>query len=354
MADATAAQAIHTETSADPLRPVRAWLYLVAGLILVLVMVGGVTRLTHSGLSITTWKPISGVLPPMSLADWQAEFDGYRKIPEFIVDNPGMTLDEFKMIFWWEWTHRLLARAIGAVFLGGFLLFLFQRRLNWRLAPPLGLLFVLGGFQGLVGWWMVSSGLEVRTDVSQYRLAAHLGTALVLFLAIIWVARRLRPVDRRMMVPAGWFWSVGLLVALIYVQIIAGAFVAGTDAGFGYNTWPLMDGGFIPAGLGAMSPWWRNLFENALTVQFDHRMIAYAVTAYAAFLLWKGRLSPGFAGVHGWMPRLMLLILVQVGLGIATLLSVVSIPVAVAHQAMAFMLAGATVAYLADMSRAVR
>lgn len=354
MTDTVSTVAAPFTAQEDRLRPVRMWLYLVAAMILVLVMIGGATRLTHSGLSITAWKPISGVLPPLSHADWQAEFKAYQKIPEFMVDNSDMTLAQFQYIFWWEWTHRLVARLIGLVFLGGFLLFLFQKRLSWRLAPGLGLLFVLGGFQGFVGWWMVSSGLEVRTDVSQYRLAAHLGTACILYLSIIWVARRLRPLDVHMLVPAGWFWSVAGLMGLIYVQIIAGAFVAGLDAGFGYNTWPLMDGTFIPEGLGSMTPWWRNLFENAMTVQFDHRMIAYLVTLVALVLLWRGWRSPGFSGVHGWMPRIALLIGVQVALGIATLLSVVAIPLAVAHQAMAFMLAGTVIAYLADMSRSVR
>ncbi len=337
----------------DKLRPVRIWLYLLALMVLAMVIVGGITRLTDSGLSITSWKPISGAIPPLSAADWQAEFDAYKKIPEFAIQNSWMSVDQFKFIFWWEWAHRFLGRLIGLVFAVPFLVFVFQRRLNWKLAPMLGTLFLLGGLQGLIGWWMVSSGLTQRTDVSQYRLAIHLGTACILFIALIVAARRLTPQRTvAQAVPTVWFWSVAAFAALIYVQILAGAFVAGLDAGFGYNTWPLMEGAIIPAGLGTMEPFWRNLFENTLTVQFIHRMIAYTVFAYAMILLWRGQREPGFTGVHGWLPRIALLVVLQVALGISTLLLVVPLPLASGHQALAFMLVGACAAYLADMTRA--
>jgi cytochrome c oxidase assembly protein subunit 15 len=334
---------------ADRLRPVRVWLYCVAALVLAMVVVGGATRLTESGLSITEWAPVAGMIPPLSEADWLREFTAYQQIPQFSAVNAWMGLDDFKYIFWWEWSHRFLGRIIGFVFLIPFLVFLVQRRFSWSLAGPLAGLFLLGGFQGFLGWWMVSSGLSQLTSVSQYRLAAHLLAACVLFLALIWVARRLVPRPREAL-GQGAGWPVWLLLALVVVQIVAGAFVAGLDAGMGYNTWPLMDGALVPAGLDAMQPLWRNLFENALTVQFGHRMIAYAIVLYLGWLLWRQGRTGGFVGTHGWLPRIAALVLLQVVLGIATLLSVVAIPLALAHQALAFMLGGAVIAYLADSS----
>jgi cytochrome c oxidase assembly protein subunit 15 len=344
----TSAESVANYVPADRLRPVRIWLYVIALMVLAMVVVGGITRLTDSGLSITEWQPISGAIPPLSAADWQAEFDNYKKIPQYTVLNEGMTLDAFKFIFWWEWGHRFLGRVIGFVFAVPFLVFLVQRRFTWNLAVPLAMLFLLGGLQGAIGWWMVSSGLQDLTSVSQYRLATHLGAALLLFLALIWVARRLAPAGP---VPLdAQRGPILLLLALVYLQIIAGAFVAGLDAGMGYNTWPLMDGSLVPQGLDAMDPWWKNLFENALTVQFIHRTIAYVIVLYAAALfVWK-RGAGGFAGANGWLPRIMLLILLQAALGISTLLLSVPLPLALGHQALAFMLAGATVAWLADVT----
>ncbi len=343
----------HHEVAAhrDRLRPVRVWLYVIAALVLLMVAVGGVTRLTDSGLSITAWKPISGALPPLSQSDWQAEFDAYKQIPEFRSQNSWMELEDFKFIFWWEWGHRFLGRFIGLTFFVPFVVFLVQKRLSWRLGPALGVLFVLGGLQGALGWWMVSSGLTERVDVSQYRLAAHLGAACLLFAALVWVARRLTPVTPPRHVPAGWRAAVLILGLCLFLQLIAGAFVAGMDAGYAYNTWPLMDGGIVPRGLGIMQPAWVNLFENALTVQFTHRMIAYAICIYVAILWWRGRTAPGFAGVHGWMQIIAVLVALQVVLGIATLLLVVPIPLALGHQALAFLLIGTVTAYMADMTR---
>ena len=339
--------------ASDRLRPVRIWLYIIAALVLLMVIVGGITRLTDSGLSITSWEPISGTIPPLSDADWQREYEAYRQIPQFQVNNHWMTVEDFKSIFWWEWAHRFLGRFIGAAFAIPFLVFLFQRRFSWKLAGPLAGLFLLGGLQGVVGWWMVSSGLVDRVDVSQYRLATHLFTASLLFIALVFVARWIDPR------PVNWTVSAGeraggiLLLVLLLVQLVAGAFVAGLDAGFAYNTWPLMDGALIPDGLGVLDPFWRNLFENALTVQFVHRCIAYVIVLYVALRLWQqSRL--GFGGASAWLPRLGLMILLQVALGIATLLSVVPIHLAVTHQAMAFMLLGLTTLYLADMTRARR
>jgi heme a synthase len=345
---ATTAETIANYAPADRLGPVRVWLYVVAAMVLAILVVGGITRLTDSGLSITSWEPVSGALPPMTDADWAREFDAYKLIPQYKLLNEGMTLGAFKYIFWWEWLHRNLARLIGLVFAVPFLVFLVQRRFTWNLALPLAGLFVLGGLQGAVGWWMVSSGLETLTSVSQYRLAAHLGTALLLFLALIWVARRLGP---RHPIPAtAQPAAAALLLVLVFIQIIAGAFVAGLDAGRGYNTWPLMDGSLVPSGLDVMDPWWKNIFENALTVQFIHRTIAYVIVLYVGALWFWQRAAAGFAGANGWLPRIAILVLLQAALGITTLLMHVPLPLALGHQALAFMLAGATCAWLADIT----
>jgi cytochrome c oxidase assembly protein subunit 15 len=339
---------------ADQLRPVRIWLYAIAALVLLMVVVGGATRLTESGLSITSWKPISGILPPLNDAAWQAEFDAYKQIPQYELLNSWMVLEDFKYIFWWEWTHRFLGRVIGFAFAIPFLIFLVQRRFSWSLAAPLAGLFVLGGFQGFLGWWMVSSGLTELISVSQYRLAAHLGAAALLFIALIWVARRLprprvRPYPEPIAtMPAGSVWPIAVLLVLILLQIVVGAFVAGLDAGLAWNTWPLMDDALVPTGLSALEPAWRNLFENAMTVQFIHRLIAYIIVAYVGWMLWRQARAAGFGGVHAWLPRLSLFIVLQVMLGIATLLMVVPLSLALGHQALAFMLAGAATAYLAD------
>ncbi|MGV3490900.1 MAG: COX15/CtaA family protein [Devosia sp.] len=338
-----ATSSIETAPAADRLKPVRIWLYVMALLVLAMVVVGGATRLTESGLSIVSWKPISGTIPPLTDADWLAEFEAYKQIPQG-VQNSWMGIEDFKSIFWWEWAHRFLGRFLGFAFAIPFVIFLVQKRFSRDLALPLAGLFVLGGFQGVLGWWMVSSGLTQLTSVSQYRLAAHLFAASLLFLALIWVARRLEP--KRAASDPGW--PIWVLLILIELQIVAGAFVAGIDAGMGYNTWPLMDGALIPGGLDAMTPFWRNLFENALTVQFIHRMIAYGIVAYTGWLLWRQSRNGGFAGVHGWLPRIGALVALQVALGIATLLAMVPISLALGHQALAFMLAGAVMAYLAD------
>lgn len=343
-----------TRIADDRLRPVRIWLYVLAAFVLLIVVVGGITRLTESGLSITSWKPISGTIPPLNDAEWQAEFDAYKQIPQYTVNNSWMSLDDFKYIFFWEYLHRLLGRILGVLFAVPFLVFLVQKRFTPQLAWPLFGLFILGGFQGALGWWMVSSGLTELTSVSQYRLAAHLTAAALLFIALIYVPRSLRPGRVTGPVAEQNMASATILLVLIVLQIAAGAFVAGLDAGMGYNTWPLMDGALVPDGMGVMQPFWRNLFENNLTVQFIHRTIAYVMTAYILVLLWQQRGSGGFKGVHGWLPRIAVLILLQVVLGIMTLLHAVPISLAVGHQALAFMLAGVTVAYIADMRRAGR
>jgi cytochrome c oxidase assembly protein subunit 15 len=340
-----------TTFATDRLRPVRIWLYALAAMVLVMVMVGGMTRLTGSGLSITTWKPISGIIPPLSQVDWMAEFEGYKRIPQYEVYNHWMTLEDFKGIFWWEWGHRFLGRMIGFAFAIPFLVFLFQRRLSRDMALPLAGLFVLGGFQGALGWWMVSSGLTELTSVSQYRLAAHLTAALLLLLALVWVARRMRPDRTEGPVTKGNISSVTILLFLLVLQVAAGAFVAGLDAGMGFNTWPLMEGKFIPDGLGAYDPTWRSFFEHGLTVQFNHRMLAYLITIVTFVMLFLQIRGAGLGGVHRWMAIIALLVVAQVSLGIATLLSMINIDLAVGHQGLAFILASAICAYLADMTK---
>jgi heme a synthase len=354
-----AISATRSDVAAAPeqrLPPVRIWLYTIAALVLLMVVVGGATRLTGSGLSITEWKPIHGIVPPLSNADWQAEFEAYKRIPQYTELNSWMTLEDFKGIFWWEWIHRFLGRLIGFAFAIPFVVFLVQRRFTASLAWPLAGLFVLGGFQGFLGWWMVSSGLSELTSVSQYRLAAHLFAACVLFIALIWVARRLIPHRRLYPVPIAEppadpaRWPAATLLVLILLQIVAGAFVAGLDAGLGWKHWPLMEGALIPPDLLPLEPLWRNLFENPLTVQFIHRAIAYVIVGWTIFMLWRQSRRGGFASVHGWLPRLAFLILLQVVLGIGTLLALVPLSLALGHQALAFMLAGAVTAYLADLT----
>jgi cytochrome c oxidase assembly protein subunit 15 len=314
------------------LRALRIWLGVVALLIVAMVLVGGATRLTHSGLSITEWQPIVGAIPPLSHADWQEAFDGYKKIPEYSQINPGMTLEAFKSIYWWEWTHRFLGRFIGVVFIVPFLVFWMAGYIPRALMPRLLGLFVLGGLQGALGWYMVKSGLVDRTDVSQYRLAAHLGVAVAILGYTLWLLFGLgsKRNATRWSAPA---CVAGLVLLLVYLQLLAGAVVAGIDGGLSYNTWPLMNGAFVPDGLGAASPWYLNLFENPLTVQFDHRMLGYTVVAatiaQAIWLYRKGKDQP----LVGSAITLAAFALLQATLGIWTLLLVVPIELGLAHQA---------------------
>ncbi len=318
---------------------VRMWLFAVAVLIFAMVLVGGATRLTDSGLSITEWQPLLGAIPPMSEAAWQDAFAKYQQIPQYELLNKGMSLEEFKFIYWWEWAHRFLGRMIGLVFFLPFLYFLATKRIRRKEAPKFAALFVLGGLQGALGWYMVKSGLADRIDVSQYRLAAHLGLAVAILAAILWVAFGLDRWQRTAhSVPRAVLWSAGGFLAVVYLQIILGAFVAGTDAGKSHNTWPLMDGAFIPDGLGVMSPWYRNLFENVMTVQFDHRMTAYALVLWGllqAFFIRRSA-APGAVKTSAFL--IAVAVLAQAGLGIWTVLEVVPLWLGLAHQAGAIIL----------------
>lgn len=315
---------------------IRVWLLAVAVLIAAMVLVGGATRLTESGLSIVEWKPVIGALPPLSQTDWKQAFEGYKLIPQYSQLNAGMTLSDFKTIFWWEWSHRLLGRAIGMVYLLPFLYFLWRGGMTAELKRRLWLIFGLGALQGAVGWWMVASGLSERVEVSQYRLATHLVLALLIFAAIVWTLRRLgeRPpllVSSRMKVTSA------VLVVVTFVQLYLGALVAGLRAGLVYNTWPAIDGGFIPssARLWFEAPWWRNLFENTLTVQFEHRMTAYALFFLAVLhALDLIRAKAPLTAINGAL-WLLAVVTLQAVLGILTLLNHVPILLALSHQAVA-------------------
>jgi cytochrome c oxidase assembly protein subunit 15 len=311
------------------------WLLVVAVLIIAMVVVGGLTRLTGSGLSITEWDPIMGAIPPLSDAAWADAFAKYKLIPQYAHLNAGMSLADFQAIYWWEWTHRLLGRAIGFVFFVPFVWFAWTGAIARREWPRMVLLFVLGGLQGAVGWWMVMSGLEVRDSVSQYRLAIHLGVALLLLGAIVWTAleylRGQRRVTSSGIAGKQASWAL-VLVVLIYAQMLLGALVAGLHAGLIYNTWPMMDHHWLPEGAFFDSPWWINFFENPGLVQFDHRLAAYAVMAIALPLGWSvrkhkpGREAVNAAGFAFWLT------IVQVLLGIMTLRTHVLVPLAALHQ----------------------
>lgn len=317
-------------------RAVRWWLFSVAALIAIMVLVGGATRLTESGLSIVEWKPVTGALPPLNQEQWTKAFEAYKTIPQYRELNAGMNLAEFKAIFWWEWSHRLLGRVIGIAYLLPFLWFLWRGVLSTDLRRRLWLIFGLGALQGAVGWWMVASGLSQRVEVSQYRLATHLVLALLIFAAIVWTLRRLAEPPRVAATTRLKITSVALLV-LTFVQLYFGALVAGLRAGKIYNTWPDIDGGLIPsaARLFFETPWWRNLFDNTLTVQFEHRMTAYALFVLAVLhALDVIRSRAGAAAVNGalWLVGAITL---QATLGILTLVNQAPMDLALAHQAVA-------------------
>lgn len=319
---------------------IRAWLFAVMVLVLIIVMVGGATRLTDSGLSITEWKPITGVVPPLSEVGWLAEFEKYRQIPEYQQINKGMSLDAFKFIYWWEWAHRFLGRVIGVAFFVPYTIFWAKGWLTTRLKWQGAGLLALGGLQGFVGWYMVSSGLTERVDVSQYRLALHLGLAAIIVAALAWVAQ---DVDRQRQQRAGPRPTLAVrlgalaLAVLVLVQILLGALVAGLDAGLTYVTWPLMDGQIVPDGLFFDAPWYRNLFENILTVQFNHRLVAYGLVVLASAHAVHAAIRADRATARR-ATLVAAALLVQAAIGIATLLSLVRIDVALTHQLAAFVI----------------
>ena len=320
-------------------RLVAAWLFVVAGMILVMVVLGGITRLSGSGLSIMEWAPVSGILPPLSDAEWQHLYRLYQQIPQYALVNAGFGLDGFKHIFWLEWTHRLWGRLIGFAFLGPLIWFWATGRLERRLRPWLALLFVLGGLQGAVGWFMVASGFEPDTTaVSPYRLTVHLGFALALYAAILWTGLTVLHPSARAVPQAQPLRRLTIASCiLLALTILAGGFVAGTHAGFDYNSFPLMDGRVVPSGYASLSPFWRNLTENIAAVQFDHRLLATVAALVATITVGVGLTRQLLPGAQIAVLALGITVCVQYALGVAVLLLVVPLGLAAAHQANAIL-----------------
>ncbi len=331
------------ERSAGHERAVGLWLLICAAMVLAMAVIGAITRLTESGLSIMEWAPLAGTLPPLSEAEWQRVFEIYKQIPEYTEENVGMTLAEFKTIFWWEWFHRLWGRLIGVVFLVPFIWFLVKGRIERPLIPHMIAIFVLGALQGGMGWYMVASGFADITDVSQYRLVAHLVIAVAIYGYLLWVAfLLLAPGPEASADPRSGALRRGLaaLVGLGVVAIASGGFVAGINAGFTYNTFPLMDGDLVPAGYGELEPWLLNHFENVGAVQFNHRLLGAVTLVLAAGLwLWSRRLT-----LSGPAARAVALVfamaLLQFGLGLSALLLVVPVWLGALHQGGALVLFG--------------
>jgi cytochrome c oxidase assembly protein subunit 15 len=326
-------------------RGIRLWLMCLFALVVVMIAVGGLTRLTDSGLSITEWRPLTGAIPPLNEADWQAEFDLYKQIDEFRVQNQWMQLADFKEIYWWEWGHRQLGRVIGLVWAVGFVSFLVARRMPAGWTGRLFMVGALGGVQGAIGWWMVSSGVtqgEGMTDVASYRLAVHLGLAFAILGLIAWYVLLLGRPDRELMQarrakePRLFGLSTGLL-HLAFLQILIGALVAGIDAGRSYTDWPLMGGQFVPPDPFLFEPAWRNFFENPGLVQFIHRMTGYLLLAFGVMVWLRGRRSAHKATQAAFNAAFAALCL-QVVLGIVTVLYGAPWPVAILHQLLAVLL----------------
>ena len=316
------------------------WLLTCAVVIFGMILLGGVTRLTDSGLSMVEWRPLMGIIPPLSQQDWQALFIKYQQFPEYQKLNLGMTLAEFKVIFMYEYLHRVLGRIIGLLFFIPFVYFYFTRRISPQLLPKLLLMLFLGGCQGLMGWYMVKSGLVDIPHVSQYRLTAHLGLAIVIYGFIVWTALSL--INKTTNQPSGLGWLACILSGLIFLMILSGGLVAGTRAGYAYSTWPLMGDSFIPAGLYSMSPVWLSAFEDITTIQFNHRIFAYIIAAlvvgFSLVALRKNISTSARNGIY----IMLFLLLVQITLGISTLIFHVPVAIAAAHQIGAVALLTAT------------
>lgn len=336
-APATRATGVIDAGRRDARGAIRGWLAILFVLVFAMIAVGGLTRLTDSGLSITEWNPVSGALPPMNAADWEAEFEKYRQIPQYELLNKGMTLSEFKAIYWWEWGHRQLGRFVGLVWALGFFGFLLTRRIPAGWTPRLLGLGVLGGLQGAIGWWMVSSGLEgTMLAVASYRLAIHLGLAFLILGLIAWYRMRLKRPERELMqarrgreqLMQGW--AVALIV-VAFAQILLGALVAGIDAGRNYTDWPLMAGAFTPPGMWDITPAWRNLFENDGTVQFFHRLVAYGLFVLALVTWFLSRRS-ALAATRRSFDWVAVGVFGQAVIGIVTVMHSSPLHIALVHQ----------------------
>ncbi|SMF07117.1 cytochrome c oxidase assembly protein subunit 15 [Tistlia consotensis] len=329
-------------TSRAAPRAVAAWLLICCAMIFAMAVIGAITRLTESGLSIMEWDPITGAIPPLSHAEWERLFGLYQETGEYRSLPGGMTLGGFQQIFWWEWIHRLWGRTIGLVYLLPFLWFLWRRKVPAGFAAPLWIGFGLGALQGFMGWFMVESGFSARTDVSQYRLVMHLGLALLIYSYLLWIALSLlRGVTPP--APRAPRRSLPIFLALLVLTLAAGGFVAGTDAGLTYNTFPLMDGRLVPSGYAALSPWWLNWFETIAAVQFDHRLLATLTLLGALALAWRSWARAGGTPLARGLALVAAAALLQYCLGVATLLAAVPVPLGALHQAGAILLLTATV-----------
>ncbi len=339
----------------DPARrAISLWLVLLAVLVAVMVLVGGATRLTDSGLSITEWAPVMGTLPPLSAADWDAAFVAYKTTTEWEQQNNWMTLADFKPIFWWEWGHRFLGRFIGLVWFLGFAWFALRGTIPDRWTGRLLLVGALGGLQGAIGWWMVASGLSERVDVAPYRLAVHLGVAFLIFALLIWYALRIRSdevetLKARRLRKSGLMWWSGAAITVTFVQILSGALVAGLDAGRGHIDWPLMEGQFFPADALDLSPVWMNVFENPALAQFDHRMIAYALVVLAVLFVARVHRMGHFA-IRRWVRLAGLVVFLQTIVGIATVMHAAPLSLALVHQAGALVLVAVLIRARAEIA----
>ncbi|MEO1207722.1 MAG: COX15/CtaA family protein [Pseudomonadota bacterium] len=342
-------------------RAVQLWLYVIATMVFAMVVVGGATRLTDSGLSITEWLPLLGAIPPLSDADWQTAFAKYKQIPEYAEINAGMSMAEFQFIYWWEWAHRFLGRMIGVAFAVPLAVFWFKGWIRPGLTPKLLGVLALGGLQGFFGWYMVQSGLSERVDVSHYRLALHLTTAFVILALVVWLALGLAPDEDRIRlhtIPQTQVTVATVIIGLMFLQVVLGAFVAGLKAGLTYNTWPLMDGDIIPSGLFSLSPWWVNIAENITTVQFNHRLTAYVLLAavlWHAVALWRNADDERVV-TSGWVVAGA--VTLQASLGVWTLLAAgqaghIPIGLGLIHQGGAALVLAITVWHVHRLHRAV-
>lgn len=329
----------------DRSKPVAVWLFAVAVLVLAMVVVGGATRLTGSGLSITEWKPVTGVIPPLSEADWQAEFARYQQIPQYQQVNRGMGPEAFKGIYWWEWAHRFLGRLTGLVFFVPFVWFAIRQEIPRRLFWRLGAIFLLGAAQGAIGWWMVASGLTERISVAPERLMVHLGLAFALLGALVWTALDAWTGWARQTLPSPWGRRAAWLIALIYLQILLGALVAGNQAGLVYTDWPLMNGRLVPEDYAATTVW-GTLAHSQGAVQLHHRLLAYILTGVALAMGWAAWRSSYLAPDSKLLGvAVALAVLIQAVLGVATLMAVTPLGLAIAHQVLAALVLSLAVAF---------
>ncbi len=328
---------VKTKEKKDARRSIARWLMAIFALVVLMIAVGGMTRLTDSGLSITEWRPVTGAVPPLSAEAWDSEFEKYRAIPEYQLQNKGMSLSEFKVIYWWEWGHRQLGRVIGLVWAIGFLYFLARKQIPRGWIPPLLTLGALGGLQGAIGWWMVSSGLTgTMLDVASYRLATHLGLAFVILGLTAWFAMKIQKpeadlLQARRRRETGLLRVTSILLAGTFLQIILGALVAGIDAGRSYTDWPLMGGAFFPATAWDLTPFWSNFFENAGLVQFNHRLLGYIIFLGAVFVWWRSRSVP-VAAIRRSYAVMMAFFVGQIALGVLTVVYAAPWYLGISHQ----------------------